>query len=93
MLSARLNQNFNAWILTPEVTTKARQHNVYSTMFVLTEPLEDCMNVYLPLEAHGRDKAMCQRLYEALVAQSVPGAPDRKLIHPNVRSLILQHIA
>lgn len=87
VLSARLNQNFHAWILTPQETTKARQHNVYSVMFVVTQPLPDCMNVYLPLSSNGGDKAMCQRAYEALAAQSVPGAPERRLVDTNVRPL------
>jgi hypothetical protein len=85
VLSASLNQNFNAWILTPEETTKARQHNVYSAMFVVTEPLPDCMNVYLPLASHGSDKPLCLRIYEALATQPAPGAPARKLINPDVR--------
>lgn len=88
VLSARLNQNFNAWILTPAETTKARQHNVYSTMFVVTEPLQVCMNLYLPLTARGGDKAMCQRIHEALATQSVPGAPERTLVNANVRPLL-----
>lgn len=87
VLSATLNQTFNVWILTPEQTMKARQHNVYSKMFVVTEPLPECMNVYLPLASNGRDKAMCQHIYEALAAQPASGAPERTILNTSVRAL------